>query len=1070
MKKQTFGHYLVASAALLLASSSVQAQNWEPAIGAATALGTPNLIWQTTSDAPWVQETSSMRSSVVDEDEMSGLKTTATGPGVLSFRWKMTSNEDDIWSFGDFDFYMDGEKKRSIVGAPENNWKRVSVDIPAGEHELIWVVDATWGNVEYECLGWLDAVTLRLRAEKPEDAFQAFWLWESGMLGSRWWSEHLISADAGFTGMVQEDAGDVAARVYRAVTTIAKLAENANLHGLFGDFGGTLDVETLAATFAFTGTGAPSVNQSVDRAAAELLPALDAALADLDVVPVNWAGTVDIAATESGFDENISIDVGDVLAAKSVLHSARSAILIAQAYDLNMDYAKTNVAERSVEPPYATPYIDIPDRAALAQWLWDECYFLREFAENEAVDYSLWIEDLNDSLDELTDEYGEYMAYHFVRMDAFMEWWCSTNLPDRAHLEDWLLANCPDLAYCQQNDYLEYCDILDALTMEFDEFSDFNDEGDKYRAYQDWLGGLENYGYEFPTPHELTFSEWGDIPVMLSVPVAYYKTPDGDGGYMPIGLSFTEADVKIAQTENELLLAFALDEALGEEPINEFSLSFTTVNGERLRVYGDLYPSLGYYYASRDFGWAEVMFEYDLHLETDDYGSWLEYEVADWYCDAGFAVGSWFVLSIRLPDNEVALEGVEFDFTSMSLNVESRAVEYYGWDYWASGGKTRTVQPVNSFLCDHPDFMKGVRDATKMPVAKESLRASLETALDAHAAVTGRTDSAWHFIEYDPAFTDDWATARQKIAEALASLDAPQSSHLCYTNMVKHSEWNEEKVYVDEEEVDAEYWYIVGGEWFWAEEDEEGWYYWDYRNNRQIYIDEEDVVKEGWWYFDELDWYLSVYQDEIGWYYDNGFYSTIRLPVEIMNQTEVIHLGAFFESPYLTRAMLPRFSQDNVVLAGTFPDPAFGGILPGWTVENPTENLQRMGVAVDMDYMPEITFTTPVPVPHAWLDGFYSGLVSAQDYESKAKEKGANGMWVWESYVVDCDPDALDTRFRIIRFEADPVTSVHAFEVYPHSLDRVYRVQGKTNLTDSIWLPYPETQGLRFFHVNVSVE
>jgi len=71
---------------------------------------------------------------------------------------------------------------------------------------------------------------------------------------------------------------------------------------------------------------------------------------------------------------------------------------------------------------------------------------------------------------------------------------------------------------------------------------------------------------------------------------------------------------------------------------------------------------------------------------------------------------------------------------------------------------------------------------------------------------------------------------------------------------------------------------------------------------------------------------------------------------------------------------------------------------------------------------------------------------------------------------VDCDPTVIGPRFRITHFELDLENGEHLFMVEPYSTRRVYRVLGKTNLTDKAWLPHPETPGLKFFQVDVSVD
>ena len=186
----------------------------------------------------------------------------------------------------------------------------------------------------------------------------------------------------------------------------------------------------------------------------------------------------------------------------------------------------------------------------------------------------------------------------------------------------------------------------------------------------------------------------------------------------------------------------------------------------------------------------------------------------------------------------------------------------YDWADWES--KTRT-QPIPRFLEDHPAFMRSVRDATKLPPAKEDLRAALQAAQGADSVITGRMDQTWHFVEFNPAFSNDWAIARQKIAESLASLDAPLPVTICYTN------------------------------------------------------ETEDVI--GYWETDVDD-------PVCHWFIVTGV-ETQR--IEIVNQTETLHLGALFEPPYLTRALLPSFTTGNLIMTGTFADPTFGGVLPSMT-------------------------------------------------------------------------------------------------------------------------------------------
>jgi len=117
------------------------------------------------------------------------------------------------------------------------------------------------------------------------------------------------------------------------------------------------------------------------------------------------------------------------------------------------------------------------------------------------------------------------------------------------------------------------------------------------------------------------------------------------------------------------------------------------------------------------------------------------------------------------------------------------------------------------------------------------------------------------------------------------------------------------------------------------------------------------------------------------------------------------------------------------------------------------------------------TQTTPVPVPHDWLDDYFPGLETDQDYEDAANGKGADGIHdVWEYYVAGCDPTDPDDWLRIIVFtveDGDRVTDLQwAPDLRP---DRVYTIWGMTNLTDTTGWYTPTNSATRFFKVSVEM-
>lgn len=105
-----------------------------------SALNTTNLSWTTGGDADWVIETtntydgvSAAASGGITNSQQSWLQTTVSGPGTLSFWWKVSS--EDGYDFLEFD--LDGTQQDSISG--EVDWEQHTYEIPPGTHTLQWL-------------------------------------------------------------------------------------------------------------------------------------------------------------------------------------------------------------------------------------------------------------------------------------------------------------------------------------------------------------------------------------------------------------------------------------------------------------------------------------------------------------------------------------------------------------------------------------------------------------------------------------------------------------------------------------------------------------------------------------------------------------------------------------------------------------------------------------------------------------------------------------------------------------------------------------------------------------------
>ncbi|HPT15813.1 MAG TPA: hypothetical protein PK388_00875 [Kiritimatiellia bacterium] len=84
------------------------------------------------------------------------------------------------------------------------------------------------------------------------------------------------------------------------------------------------------------------------------------------------------------------------------------------------------------------------------------------------------------------------------------------------------------------------------------------------------------------------------------------------------------------------------------------------------------------------------------------------------------------------------------------------------------------------------------------------------------------------------------------------------------------------------------------------------------------------------------------------------------------------------------------------------------------------------------------TANSPVPVPYDWLDGFYPGEHTAQEYENLAAQGASNGvMTVWQAYVAGLDPTDAGSLF-----QSDGVlTAIGAQISVDAASDRAYRIE-----------------------------
>lgn len=116
------------------------------AIAPTAALEVAGAIWITSAPDSWLGQslvvhdgTDAMQSAGIGHSESTSIQSTFTGPGLLSFWWKVSSQP--IWDGGGdvLAFEMDGVQLDGVPPiAGEVDWEQKFVVIPPGEHTLSW--------------------------------------------------------------------------------------------------------------------------------------------------------------------------------------------------------------------------------------------------------------------------------------------------------------------------------------------------------------------------------------------------------------------------------------------------------------------------------------------------------------------------------------------------------------------------------------------------------------------------------------------------------------------------------------------------------------------------------------------------------------------------------------------------------------------------------------------------------------------------------------------------------------------------------------------------------------------
>jgi choice-of-anchor C domain-containing protein len=122
-----------------------------------TALDNNLLALSTSVNANWFGESttayfgsSASQSGLIADGQSSWLESVVTGPGIVSFHWKVSSES----GFDYLRFSLDGAEQDKISG--EVNWQLKTFTIPGGNHTIRWTYEKDSSISRGSDCGWVD--------------------------------------------------------------------------------------------------------------------------------------------------------------------------------------------------------------------------------------------------------------------------------------------------------------------------------------------------------------------------------------------------------------------------------------------------------------------------------------------------------------------------------------------------------------------------------------------------------------------------------------------------------------------------------------------------------------------------------------------------------------------------------------------------------------------------------------------------------------------------------------------------------------------------------------------------
>ena len=132
------------------------------------ALDNLELEWTTTGEVVWFSQNQitsdnedALQSGNVNDYETSTIQTIVTGPGILQFNWRVSSEA----FFDSLVLYLGDEYVDDISG--ETDWETYELPIPIGSQTVTWSYEKDDSETEGADAGWLDQVSFLSTFDSP---------------------------------------------------------------------------------------------------------------------------------------------------------------------------------------------------------------------------------------------------------------------------------------------------------------------------------------------------------------------------------------------------------------------------------------------------------------------------------------------------------------------------------------------------------------------------------------------------------------------------------------------------------------------------------------------------------------------------------------------------------------------------------------------------------------------------------------------------------------------------------------------------------------------------------------